>query len=243
VIKENITTIISKPPSPQGGLLKKSSVELCATSVSSVLVLNMLLHRVPQSPDSYREHRVTQRKKKKTTGLFQLPRGVNPKGLNTFSFLLILLLVFQKEASAQKKQVTFREVSKQAGIDFKYTIGYYSYVNILESSGSGITVFDYNNDNLMDIFMMNGTYIEGVSDPDGKVFKDSPDALYRNNGNGTFTDVAKESGINDRYWSMAAGAVDYDSDGDQDLYLLNYGPNVFFRNNGNGTFTDITESL
>ena len=158
-------------------------------------------------------------------------------------FLIILtFLFFQTQASAQKKQVTFREVSKQTGVDFKYTIGDFSYVNILESSGSGITVFDYNNDDLMDIFMMNGSYIEGVSDPDGKIFKDSPDVLYRNNGDGTFTDVTKESGIIDRYWSMAASAVDYDNDGDQDLYLLNYGPNVFYRNNGNGTFTDITES-
>jgi hypothetical protein len=156
---------------------------------------------------------------------------------------LILSLVPSSVITAQKKQVTFREVSKQTGIDFKYTIGDFSYVNILESSGSGITVFDYNDDGLMDIFMMNGTYIEGVSDPEGKVFTDTPDALYRNNGDGTFTDVTKQSGLDDRNWSMAAAAVDYDNDGDQDLYLLNYGPNIFYRNNGNGTFTDITGSL
>lgn len=156
---------------------------------------------------------------------------------------LIFLIFLSSPSYSQKKQVTFREVSSKAGIKFKYTIGDYSYVNILESSGSGITVFDYNNDNLMDIFMMNGTWIEGISDQDGKVFKDTPDALYRNNGNGTFTEAAKEAGLDDRRWSMAAGIVDYDNDGDQDLYLLNYGPNVFYRNNGNGTFTDITESL
>ena len=137
----------------------------------------------------------------------------------------------------------FTDVTTKAGIDFKYTFGDYSYKNILESSGSGITVFDYNNDNLMDLFMMNGTYIEGVSDPEGKVFKNSPDKLYKNNGNGTFTEVSEKAGIDDTNWSMAAGAIDYDNDGDQDLYLLNYGPNVFYRNNGNGTFTDITNSL
>ena len=90
---------------------------------------------------------------------------------------------------------------------------------------------------------MNGTYIEGISDPEGKVFRDTPDALYRNNGDGTFTDVTKEAGIDDIHWTMAATAIDYDNDGNQDLYLLNYGPNVFYRNNGDGTFTDITESL
>ncbi len=90
---------------------------------------------------------------------------------------------------------------------------------------------------------MNGTYIEGVSDPEGKVFKNTPDRLYKNNGDGTFTEVSEKAGVNDTHWSMAAGAIDYDNDGDQDLYLLNYGPNVFYRNNGNGTFTDITNSV
>ncbi len=155
--------------------------------------------------------------------------------------LIILILLFlHPQLSAQKKDVTFKEVSKQTCIDFKYTIGDNSYVNILESSGSGITVFDYNNDGYMDIFMMNGTYIEGVSDPDGVIYRDTPDALYRNNGDGTFTDVAKQAGVDDKHWTMAASAVDYDNDGDYDLYLLNYGPNVFYQNNGNGTFTDIT---
>ena len=145
--------------------------------------------------------------------------------------------------SSQSKSVIFKDITKKAGIDFKYTIGDYSYVNILESSGSGITVFDYNNDHLMDLFMMNGTYIEGVSDPEGKVFRNTPDRLYKNNGNGTFTEVSAKAGVDNINWSMAAGAIDYDNDGDEDLYLLNYGPNVFYRNNGNGTFTDITESL
>jgi hypothetical protein len=179
--------------------------------------------------------------------------GVNYEGksmimrniaLNLSPFLYFLfILCLSPSLSAQKKPVTFTEITKKAGIDFKYTLGDYSYVNIIESSGSGITVFDYNNDKHMDLFLMNGTYLEGISDPDGRVFKDTPDKLYKNNGDGTFTDVSKETGIDDRHWSMAAGAVDYDFDGDQDLYLLNYGPNVFYRNNGNGTFSDITLSL
>ncbi|MBI5009656.1 MAG: VCBS repeat-containing protein [Bacteroidia bacterium] len=152
----------------------------------------------------------------------------------------ILLLFCIPLLLTAQSSVTFKEVSKQTGIDFKYTIGDNSYVNILESSGSGITVFDYNNDGNMDIFMMNGTYIEGVSDPDGIKFKDTRDVLYRNNGDGTFTDITVQSGLVDINWSMAAAAIDYDNDGDQDLYLLNYGPNVFYRNNGDGTFTDIT---
>jgi hypothetical protein len=159
-----------------------------------------------------------------------------------FIYFLIMICI-PAALSAQKKGVMFTDITRQAGIDFRYTIGDYSYVNILESSGSGITVFDYNNDQLMDLYMMNGTYLEGISDPEGKVFKNTPDKLYKNNGNGTFSEVSEAAGVDDRNWSMAAGAIDYDNDGDQDLYLLNYGPNVFYRNNGNGTFSDITASL
>jgi len=155
----------------------------------------------------------------------------------------VFLISIPALLSAQKNNVMFTDVTSKAGIDFKYTFGDYSYENILESSGSGITVFDYNNDGLMDLCMMNGTYLEGVSDPEGKVFKDASNKLYKNKGDGTFSEVSKIAGLDDRNWSMAAGAVDLDNDGYQDLYLLNYGPNVFYHNNGNGTFSDITTSL
>ena len=157
-----------------------------------------------------------------------------------YCFILVSIPVM---LSAQEKTVMFKNVTSKAGIDFNYTFGDYSYENILESSGSGITIFDYNNDGLMDLYMMNGTYLEGISDKEGTVFKDTSSKLYRNNGNGTFTEISKVAGVDDRNWSMAAGAIDIDNDGFQDLYLLNYGPNVFYRNNGNGTFSNITESL
>nr|WP_319265008.1 CRTAC1 family protein [uncultured Draconibacterium sp.] len=152
-------------------------------------------------------------------------------------FLSLPLLV------AAQNQEAFVDVTKDAGIGFKYNFGDNTYVNIVESSGSGITIFDYNNDGLMDIFLMNGTYLEGISTEDGKKFANTPDALYKNNGDGTFTNVAEQAGVDDRHWTMAAGAIDLDKDGFEDLYLLNYGPNVFYHNNGDGTFTDITEKL
>jgi hypothetical protein len=158
--------------------------------------------------------------------------------------LLALLLTgpFQRPF-AQSGHPVFTDVTREAGIDFRYTFGDYTYENILESSGSGITIFDYNDDGLPDLYMLNGTYLEGISDPAGKVFKDTPNKLYRNNGDGTFTELAEKAGVDDRHWGMAAGAIDYDQDGDEDLYVLNYGPNVFYRNNGDGTFTDIAESV
>ena len=139
--------------------------------------------------------------------------------------------------------MNFEDVTGQAGIDFRYTFGDSTYGNILESSGSGVTVFDYDGDGDLDLYMLNGTYLDGISDPEGRVFEGTPNRLYRNNGDGTFTEVSEQAGIDDRHWSMAAGALDYDGDGDVDLYLLNYGPNVFYLNDGDGTFTDVTDSL
>lgn len=159
-------------------------------------------------------------------------------------FLCIFtLILISFDSSAQKKNVIFTDITKKAGITFKYTFGDDSYKNIIESSGSGITIFDYNNDGLMDLYLMNGTYLEGISDPGGIKYKDSHNELYKNNGNGTFTEVSKTAGVGGHQWSMAAGPIDLDNDGFQDLYVLNYGPNVFYHNNGNGTFKDITASL
>ncbi|MBN1142779.1 MAG: CRTAC1 family protein [Bacteroidales bacterium] len=159
-------------------------------------------------------------------------------------FILSTFLAFQLAGlQAQRIEPFFTDMTKLARIDFKYTIGDDHYENILESSGSGITIFDYNGDGWMDLYMMNGTYIEGISDLGGIKYKDTPDRLYKNNGNGSFTEVSGLAGLDDRNWSMAAGAIDIDNDGDQDLYLLNYGPNRFFRNNGNDTFTDITDRV
>jgi len=168
---------------------------------------------------------------------------LSQKRLFNSALILFLILCCHAYLSAQTKIATFTDVTKQSGIGFRYTFGDFSYENILESSGSGITIIDYNNDNLFDLYMLNGTYIEGVSHPEGKVFKGTYNKLYKNNGNGTFSDVSKMAGVDDRHWSMAAGAIDVDNDSYTDIYLLNYGPNVFYRNNGNGTFSDITEKL
>ena len=170
-------------------------------------------------------------------------KGKNESMKRTFFISAGILLVLSVTLSAQVKSIKFTDVTKKAGIDFRYNFGDDSYVNILESSGSGVTVFDYNNDGLMDLFVMNGTWLKGISDESGKKYSNSSNALYRNNGDGTFTDVTAKAGLAGAMWSMAAAATDLDNDGFQDLYLLNYGPNIFYHNNGNGTFTDITARL
>lgn len=158
-------------------------------------------------------------------------------------FYILLCSCFPILLGAQNQNVKFKDVTKKVGIDFRYTFGDRHYENILESSGSGITVFDYNNDGLMDLYMMNGTYLEGISQKDGAENKGTANELYKNNGDGSFTEVAELAGVDDKNWSMAAGAIDLDNDGFQDLYLLNYGPNVFYHNNGDGTFTEQTRKL
>jgi len=158
-------------------------------------------------------------------------------------FICFIIITIGTILSAKTSRVVFSDITKNSGIDFLYTFGDFTYDNILESSGSGVSVFDYNNDGFLDLYMLNGTYLEDINDPKGRVFQNTPNKLYRNNGNGTFTEVAEDVGVDDRHWSMAAGTFDYDGDGDVDLYLLNYGPNVFYLNNGDGTFADITDSL
>ncbi len=157
-------------------------------------------------------------------------------------FLILLLLhILTFGLMAQNATPRFTDVALESGLDFLYNFGDESYENILESSGSGVTVFDYNNDGFMDIYMLNGTYLPGISDERGKKFAGSTNAFYMNQGDGTFKNVSSASGLDDPSWGMAAVPVDLDQDGFQDLYLLNYGDNRFLRNNGDGTFSDTTE--
>lgn len=166
-------------------------------------------------------------------------RNKNQAILCTFFIANCVLLGF----SAQSQPVQFIDILENTGIDFEYTFGDKTYENILESSGGGVTVFDYNNDGYQDIYFLNGVYIEGISDPEGIINKHNTNKLYKNNGDLTFTDVSITSGLDNAQWSMAASPIDYDADGDLDLFLLNYGDNKFFSNNGDGTFTDITQKL
>ena len=157
-----------------------------------------------------------------------------------YTFLLLAGLWGCKKES---NTMVFENVTTESGIDFKYTFGDNSYENIMESSGSGVSILDYDQDGFYDIYLLNGTYLEGISRPDGKDNINSTNKLFRNNGNGSFSDVSRQAGVDNRQWSMAAGISDFDADGDPDIYLANYGPNVFYLNNGDGTFTDVTERL
>jgi hypothetical protein len=138
----------------------------------------------------------------------------------------------------------FTEVAEPAGLDFRYTFGDYAYDNILESSGSGVTWLDYDRDGDVDLYFLNGVYLEGVSDPKGRInLASASNRFYCNNGDGTFHDCTARSGLGDSSWSMAAVAGDFDDDGYPDLFVANYGPNRVYRNNGDGTWSEKAADL
>ncbi len=131
----------------------------------------------------------------------------------------------------------FIEVSKQAGINFTLTSGDPEKRYIVEAKGGGgVAWIDFNNDGFPDLFLVNGSTFEHWKRGD------SPrSSLYRNNRDGTFTDVSRGSGLERTGWGMGVCVGDYDNDGYDDLYVTYYGGNVLYRNNGDGTFTDVTE--
>lgn len=136
------------------------------------------------------------------------------------------------------------DVTAEAGITFEHNLGDPEMTNIVESTGAGCAFFDYDGDGDMDIYLVNGCYHPGISHPMGrKLAGKLKNALYRNNGDGTFTDVTDVAGVGDLGYGMACVAADYDNDGDADLFVTNYGPSVFYRNNGDGTFSNVTKEV
>jgi len=152
------------------------------------------------------------------------------------------LIVLASLLQAQQDLPKLVDVTREAGITFVHNFGDDEMSNLIESNVAGCAFFDYDGDGDLDIYLVNGAYIEGINHVRGRRNKGKlSNALYRNNGDGTFTDVTAEAGVGHKGMGLAVVTADYDNDGDQDLFVSNYGPNVFYRNNGEGTFTDITK--
>ncbi len=134
----------------------------------------------------------------------------------------------------------FRDVTRRAGIEFRHVFGETDLSNIVEATGSGCAWMDYNNDGLLDLYVLNGRYIPGVTDSSPATRQDAGNRLYRNNGDGTFTDVTAKAGVSGRGFAMGVTVGDFDNDGFDDIYVTNYGSAILYHNNGDGTFTDIT---
>ena len=104
---------------------------------------------------------------------------------------------------------------------------------IFETVGCGVAFFDYDNDGWLDIFLLSGTRLEGAP-------KEATNRLYKNNRNGTFTDVTAHAGLTSTGWASGVTIADYNNDGFEDIFITYYGRQVLYKNNGDGTFTDVT---
>jgi hypothetical protein len=131
--------------------------------------------------------------------------------------------------------IRFTDVTAQAGIHFQYNNGAFGKKYLPETMGPGVCILDYNHDGLQDIFLVNSTHWPGHGSGH------SYSALYRNNGDGTFTDVTRPAGLAIDMYGMGCAVGDYDNDGYDDLYVTGVGRSHLFRNKGNGTFEDVTD--
>ncbi len=134
----------------------------------------------------------------------------------------------------------FLDVTAKAGIDFQHSFGETELSSILEGTGSGCVWFDYNNDGLLDLYVVNGRYVEGLTNHSEPSGRNATNHLYRNNGDGTFTDVTAEAGVGGKGLGTGVTVGDFDNDGYQDIYVTGYKFAILYHNNGDGTFTDVT---
>ncbi len=133
--------------------------------------------------------------------------------------------------------VNFINVARESGLNAKTIYGgEHKNKYLLETTGCGVAFYDYDNDDWLDIFLVNGWRLEGFPKGEAPVSH-----LFKNNRDGTFTDVTAKSGIIHSGWGQGVCVGDYDNDGFDDIYITSFGKNVLYHNNGNGTFADVSE--
>ncbi len=134
--------------------------------------------------------------------------------------------------------ILFQNVAEKAGLTaWKHTMGTPDKHFIIETNGSGVGLIDYDNDGWLDIYLVNGSTYEAM---DGKAPAPKA-ALFHNNHDGTFTNVAEKAGVTNDRWGVGVAIADYDNDGWPDIYISNFGKNRLYHNNHDGTFTDVAE--
>jgi enediyne biosynthesis protein E4 len=134
--------------------------------------------------------------------------------------------------------IIFQDIAQKAGLTrWTHKMGTPEKNFIIEANGSGVGLIDYDNDGWLDIYLVNGSTYDAVS---GKATPPHA-ALFHNNHDGTFTDVAAKAGVTNDRWGVGAAIADYDNDGWPDIYVTNFGKNRLYHNNHDGTFTDVAE--
>jgi hypothetical protein len=159
---------------------------------------------------------------------------------------LAAFITASAQAPASKDQVPgrFVDATEKSGIKFLHRAPHTSRKYLIETMGSGVALFDCDNDGRLDIFFANGA---PYSDPTPKGFipeKTGPqdwNRMFRQKADGTFEDITEKAGLKGVGYSMGVAVSDYDNDGNEDLFVTGYGGNRLYRNNGNCTFTDVTD--
>jgi hypothetical protein len=145
--------------------------------------------------------------------------------------------VSRRHTDAPVAVADFRDLAPAAGLTARTTVGGERTKDyILETTGAGVAILDYDNDGWPDIFLVNGARLPSSATDDVP-----RSHLYRNEHDGTFKDVTASAGVGGAGWGQGACAADYDNDGDIDLFVTYYGHQVLYRNNGDGTFADVTQ--
>jgi hypothetical protein len=233
-------------PNPRAFLSRDAGLQLSATPLSirrfAAIVVCLALLAVSRpcaaqstTPDSHAAD--TQSDKPREGGQPSAVGGVNTGGAHS--------AVLDKEhrpitAGGYVKDglVLFQDIARQAGLTtWKHRMGTPEKKFIIEANGSGVGLIDTNNDGWLDIYLVNGSTYEAES---GKATPPKA-ALFHNNHDGTFTNVAEKAGVTNDRWGFGVAIADYDNDGWPDIYVTNFGKNRLYHNNHDGTFTDVAE--
>jgi enediyne biosynthesis protein E4 len=183
--------------------------------------------------------------------VFAKPAGGGAQSAKRQLLCIFLFRLLASSAAAQTiskpdspSAATYTDITSALNIKFEYVASHTSRKYLIETMGSGVALFDYDNDGRLDIFVVNGA---PLNDPTPKATipqKTGPkdwNRLFHQKKDGTFEDVTEKAGLQGVGYGMGVAIGDYDNDGFEDLYVTAYGGNKLYHNNGDGTFTDVTE--
>ena len=149
-------------------------------------------------------------------------------------------------APQAQSPITFSDITAASGISFKRAPSFTSVKYLLEATGGGVALFDYDNDGRLDLFFTNGAALKDPMPKSEMPDKRDPkywNRLYHQKTDGTFADVTESAGLQGNGFSLGVAAADYDNDGRTDLFVTGYGGNYLYHNNGDGTFADVTKKF